>query len=515
MGYDSSNNTLPRSLFVGLFCFFLLSVIIRASLTINREIDIDEFQHLHAAWMISQHYILYKDFWENHTPLFYYLLLPLFRFCREGPGLVLLARVIMFFTSFAILYLTYTLARIDHDRMTSLLAVLILSCMVIFVEKSIEVRPDQLLLILWLASLWISIKAFSNHLRMRFYYAGFLLGVAFLLSPKALLPYAAMTFTFLVQSYLQDSRRAVPRFLKIQVAYTLGFLIPVGICLALFYEAGTLREMLSSTVLGNFTYPNIYRPTYLLKLRNICFFLLALTGLVIQMSKLRKSSPDACASQLTLLLPSLFLLVVFLFLMTAPYPQSVLLFAPMLAIYGAEALRKSINGILTPRRSLNEITPKQFNLRAKNLIFFIFTVAAGLVIPCTLLLFRGQPFTNTNAEQFKRMEYVLSLTKPTDVIFDGKSAYIFRPQAYFYSPLFQAIEWRIQRGEIKPDIPQSLMRTNCRVIIYDERVATLPQPVQLFLQANYKPSGVSEIYLAGETPVGRNSDAKILAKEMR
>ena len=492
-------NRLQRSLYLGLFGFFLFSLILRAALTINRELDIDEFQHLHVAWMVSRHYILYKDFWDNHTPLFYYLLLPLFRFCREGSGLVLTARVMMSLTALGILYLTYALARIDHDRLTSFLAVLILSYMVIFVEKSIEVRPDQLVVILWLASLWLSIKALSSRERLRFFFAGFLLGVAYLFSPKSLLPCAALSFTFLVLSFLQSSQPALLRFLKIQTIFTLGFLIPVGVCLLLFYQAGTLKEMFTSTVLDNFTYPNIYRPTYLLKLRNICFLLLALAGLIIHLSKLRKSPLLAHASHIMLLLPTLFLLVIFLFVMTAPYAQSALLFAPVLAIYCAIALRKSIDGMLRHGQNPDDDKSKGFSLNAKHLLFFMSTVAAGLVIPCTMLLLKDHPFNRTNAGQFQRMEYVLHLTQPTDVVFDGKSAYIFRPQAYFYSALYYAIVWRIEQGDIKQDIPQSLIRTDCRVIIYDERVATLPPSVQLFLKANYEPSAVPEVYLAKST----------------
>src|SRR6266436_7112705 len=118
-----------RSLFVGLLCLFLFALVLRAALTLNREIDIDEFQHLHSAWMLSQHYVLYRDVWENHTPLFYYLLLPLFWYCREGPGLVLTARVITSFAALGILLLSYVLARLDHDKLTSFLAVIILSYM--------------------------------------------------------------------------------------------------------------------------------------------------------------------------------------------------------------------------------------------------------------------------------------------------------------------------------------------------------------------------------------------------
>ena len=206
MGDYSATGSRRRLLYLGLICLFVFSLVLRAELTLNREVDIDEFQHLHAAWMVSQHYVLYRDFWENHTPLFYYLLLPLFRLCREGPGLVLTARIIMSSTGMGILCLTYALARLDHDRLTSFLAVLVLSYMVIFAEKSIEVRPDQFLVILWLASLWLVSRSSANGWQALFA-AGFLLGIAFLFSPKALLPFAAMSVTFLAQSYFQDMTR--------------------------------------------------------------------------------------------------------------------------------------------------------------------------------------------------------------------------------------------------------------------------------------------------------------------
>src|SRR3984893_9030851 len=173
---DLASRSNERFVYLGLFGLLLLSLVYRLALTLNREIDIDEFQHLHAAWMVSRHYLLYRDFWENHTPLFYYLLIPLFRLVPEGPGLVILARMIMSSMAFGILALTYALARMNRPRKTSFLAVLILSYMFIFVQKSIEVRPDQLLVILWLASLCLSIRAFSNQQRLKFFTAGFLLG---------------------------------------------------------------------------------------------------------------------------------------------------------------------------------------------------------------------------------------------------------------------------------------------------------------------------------------------------
>jgi hypothetical protein len=233
----------------------------------------------------------------------------------------------------------------------------------------------------------------------------------------------------------------------------------------------------------------------LLSLRNICFFLLAATGVVINLRSLRNESLTAVADRLLLLLPALFLLVVFLFLEAAPYPQSALLFAPLLAIYGAEALQKAVDGFMNQHQRTSEGGWMGISVKARNLLFVSAAVAAGLVIPGTMLLLKGHPFRRTNAQQFQRMDYVLRITRPTDVVFDGQSAYVFRPQAYFYSSLFRAIEGRIQRGEVQQNIPESLRRTNCGVVIYDERVSRLPASIQTFLKDNYESSPEPEVFL--------------------
>ncbi|MDQ3744123.1 MAG: glycosyltransferase family 39 protein [Acidobacteriota bacterium] len=495
MSQNPASHAPRRLIYLAVFCLLLFSVVLRVALTLNRELDMDEFQHLHSAWMISRHYLIYRDFWEPHTPLLYYLLLPLFHLFREGAGLVLAARAAVSFTAFGILLMTYALARLGHDRLSALLAVVLLSYMVIFVQKSIEVRPDQLLVIMWLASLWLSARALAGGRGPSwFFLAGLILGVGFLFSPKALMPLGAMSLTFLLLVCLPNPRRSLPRFLKIECAYVCGFLIPVAACLAFFYRAGALREMFEYTLLENFTFPHTYHPTYLLYLRNICFFILAFAGLFIRSRDIRSDSKAERLNHFALLLPSLFLLFVVLFVVAYPFPQVVLLFAPVFAIYGAVALRRSLDVLLAPRRSPD--AAQRLRPSAKGALFLAGTVAAGLVVPCVMLLVKERPFTKTNAAQFHRMEYVLGLTRPTDAVFDGEEAYVFRPQAYFYGSLVQGVEWRMRHGEIKDDIPQSLISTQCKVLIYDERVAALPQADQLFINAHYAPSTEPEVYLA-------------------
>ncbi|MCU1265559.1 MAG: hypothetical protein JWM21_1877 [Acidobacteria bacterium] len=494
-----ASGSLERFVYFGLFCLFLISVIIRLALTLNREIDIDEFQHLHAAWMVSQHYVLYRDFWENHSPLFYYLLMPLFHFVREGSTLVIAARIIMSGTAFVILVLVYLLARIDHDRKTSFLAVLVLSYMVIFLQKSIEVRPDQILISLWLTSLWLAIRSLAKGKTPALCAAGFLLGIAFLFSPKALLPFTVMIITLTIFSFRERARFGFTGFAKLLAVYSLGFIVPIAVCFAFYYHAGTLKAMLTFTVLQNLTYPDPFRPTYLLYLRNICFFTLAGAGLFMHLYNLRRGRIRLSESRLLILISSLLLLVLFVFFEAAPYPQSVLLCAPLLAIYGAEAFKSSLDKIVRIRQRSSKPTGGRARARWPQLLFFGFTMATALVIPGSMLLLKAHPFRRTNAEQFERMEYVLKLTRSSDVVFDGKSAYIFRPQAYFYSPFYHAVLWRIENGKIQESIPQSLISTHCSVIIYDERVSLLPAATQSFLKANYSPSAEPLVYLRRKT----------------
>jgi hypothetical protein len=486
-----------RLLYLILSGLLLFSVVLRVALTFNRELDMDEFQHLHTTWMLSRHFLIYKDFWEPHTPLLYYLMLPLFHFFKEGPGLVLAARVLLSLSAFGILFVTYALARLAHDRLTSLLAVVVLSFMVIFVQKSIEVRPDQPFVLMWLASLWVSVRALSGGRKpSRFFWGGLILGVGFLFSPKALLPLGAMGFALFVLVFLPGSRRSFVSFVKIGCAYVFGFLIPVAACFAYFYELGTLREMFEYTLLENFTFPHNVHPTYLLYLRNVCFFVLAFAGIFVRARRLRSAARDERIIHLALLLPTLFLLVVVLFFVAYPFPQIALLFAPVLAIYGAEAFRDSLDRVLTPRQSPEAKRRERLRRGVTNCLYLAGAVTAALGIPCVMLLLKDRPFAKTNAAQFHRMEFVLNLTRPDDAVFDGEELYVFRPQAYFYGSLVEGVVWRIRHGQIGGDITQSLTNARCKVVIYDERVASLPAPVQLFIKATYEPSAEPGVFLS-------------------
>src|SRR5687768_10218506 len=97
------------------------SSVARVVLTLYRQLNADEFQHLHASWMVHLGYLPYRDFWENHAPLLYFLTAPLLAFLGEGVLCILIVRFIHSLVGLIILFAVYRLARLDYDRRTALL----------------------------------------------------------------------------------------------------------------------------------------------------------------------------------------------------------------------------------------------------------------------------------------------------------------------------------------------------------------------------------------------------------
>src|SRR5687768_17398642 len=174
-----------------LIFLLIVSVAIRIWLTLFRHLNADEFQHLHSAWMVHLGYLPYRDFWENHGPLLHFLLAPLLGFVGEGPTAVVVARFTLSAIGLLIVPATYVVARTVYDRFTALLACVILCFAEIFLQKTIEVRTDQFLVISWITSIWFVIRGMKSQKRSFLATGGLVLGLGMLASPKALICLAA------------------------------------------------------------------------------------------------------------------------------------------------------------------------------------------------------------------------------------------------------------------------------------------------------------------------------------
>lgn len=129
-----------RTTFYIIIAIIFVTFLLRIPILFVRYFDPDEFEHLHAAFSLYHGLIPYRDFFEHHTPLVWFLLAPLYSIFGADIPLLFVARALMLPFTAGILYLTYLLGKRFYNRDVGLLAVLFLSYMIMFLEQTLEIR---------------------------------------------------------------------------------------------------------------------------------------------------------------------------------------------------------------------------------------------------------------------------------------------------------------------------------------------------------------------------------------
>src|SRR4051794_17888837 len=73
---------------LGIAGLVLLWLGLRSFSVFNHLWDSDEPQHLHVVWEWTQGVLPYRDFFDNHTPLFHVLFAPVLRLFGERADIV-------------------------------------------------------------------------------------------------------------------------------------------------------------------------------------------------------------------------------------------------------------------------------------------------------------------------------------------------------------------------------------------------------------------------------------------
>jgi hypothetical protein len=165
-----------------LVCFALLAVLLalRAAFVYRMPIDSDESQHLHVAWLWIQGRLPYRDFFDNHAPLFHILTAPFVALVGERAEILYLARFAMFPLFVTTLGLVFVIGRRLFDARVGAWAALLLGFHAEFFATSLEYRTDDLWIVAWLAGVavllggrWSLRRGFAGGLVL-----GFALGVS-------------------------------------------------------------------------------------------------------------------------------------------------------------------------------------------------------------------------------------------------------------------------------------------------------------------------------------------------
>ena len=393
-------------------------LILLLALSLFRYFAKDGFEHVHCAWKLTQGEVPYVDFFENHHPLLWAMILPFVKFYGQTLKLFIALRLFFFLLSASIVWLTYRLSRlVEQDSPTAWISIYLLLSMGIFTLQSIEIRPDVPQVLAQLLSIYFFLDFMRAPQLRKMFISGFWGGLAFLFLQKAislLIAYGALFIYFYQRGRL--NRKDAIYFVK-------GWLIPVMIFFFILWQRGMLADYWICAWIFN-AYHFHFSPLISVGLpfritdtspairmmahKNYLFWSLSLVA-VIYVLRYRAASRSLKAATflgLVLWLP--------FFVLRIPYGQYLLPAIPLLCIANAHVLN-----VFFERRRL---TP-----------WARIGVLLILGLPALIVYFRHLFIYPINQEQYQKIEYVLSHSSPKDYLYDGDIQFnIFRRDLHYF-----------------------------------------------------------------------------------
>ena len=441
---------------------------------------IDEFQYSHAAWLVANGQMPYRDFFEVHFPLVYQVLSPVFLIAGDDPAAVVGLRLGMLpfvaMAAGAVAFLNWR-----QGKLAALAAPVLLLALPSFVTLATEVRPDAVAAALFLGSLAVlRIERLGD--RMAAALSGLLLVASMWGTQKATFYGAIFGVAFLAD--LINLRRGEGRLiLRNPVAFLSGGVAGVAVIAMYLTATGSWAAwwhwcfawaVEHQRNYPGFSFRKYFDPVFL---DSIWLFVLAAWGLVQSIRAMAMRGSDALRDPDTLLIGALVSTFASIVLQRAPYPYSFLAFLGIVAVFAARQAAELLTTIMRPP----------------------IRVALGVALLAALTMqgVKIAAFVGTsNQAQLDVLSRIGRLTAPTDAAYDNSGGYVARPHAYFYfytdSFLRESIADTLER-----EVPQGILDRGAVLHLRDIRFDSLPESLRKFLDRHFQPVD-GDISLWGE-----------------
>lgn len=530
----------------------VLVALMRLQLAVTRAFDPDEFAYLHWTWLTLHGYLPYRDFFLYILPGFPWLLSLILSTTGDSIYFLIASRTAIFLIYGLCAGVVYTMTRSitmqsKHENAhtpgvwAALLAVLIFLTFPVTIDKTIDIRPDMVMLFLYFASAWIvfqlqkparrpasprgeqgGVKAFEAVA------SGVLFGASVLIFPKIIFGLPALVYLLYKHKSSILPWLAGAGLVGLGVLGYLGFntLIPQAIvsitsdAFAVTSGKGGFSPLLLFT-----PYPLIYLSKGGVSLPwvvNTIVWMLGIAGLFLLLKYHRHHGTFW----------GLFIAgnILFVVLFPVPYVQYLLPISVAGSVLAAIAISRCVS-LFRHSDSNYELGIRNYDkifLPSLSFIIRNSCLPAGMayfVLPLLLLSSfflqyreRVAPGAD-NREQLQVIGDVLRVTRPDESVYDMVGSFVFRPDGYFicchpYAEFGQRLASRpgpaSPAGRLERELRKSLIGKQTKFLVMD-RVGFVfwksLDPDKAFLLTNYLPMGnpakpatpLSKLYSLGQT----------------
>ncbi len=343
----------PRTLAV----VVVAAIVARLWLVFHRLWDPDELEHLHAGFCVWRGMVPYRDFFEQHGPVLWYVSLPLFWWRGASLDVLAAGRFVIWVLGAITIALVWRLGNRLYGRWGGSLASLLLVLLPPFQEKNIEWRPDNVAVPLVLIALCAAADSFGPRGWRWAGVFGASLAGGFFCTQKVVFVAAGMVAGYFVTLFVETRRRVAAAQVGGVVDAELtgrGFWSRLGAAIAgaVLVAGGFMLFFSAQGSLDDFLRDTIWRPlnwksrepvrNYL----NMCliegpvFYGAAAAGLVLTLADARHAA--ALRSGVLVLIGGVLAHAAGLLVVPAAFLQYYLPHWPLAALFGARALSELV-----------------------------------------------------------------------------------------------------------------------------------------------------------------------------
>lgn len=437
---------------VGLICLGVI-LYLRLIEGLTREYGKpDEFSQLHFVYLLSHGFIPFTDFFNIYPPLFPVLLVPVFKIAGDSFLVLTLSRVVIFIFFLLMLVAFFGIMKLLAGKESALAAVVLAGSLPMSIEKSIEIRPDNLMLPLFLLGIFFYMKALGGGKVSYYFLSGASMMLSFLVLPKIAFSIfgfvlGAIALSIFNKHYLKKININAPYFiagsLTVFFFYSL-ILLKYGIFTQTFISSVKDAHLIVSNIrfMGGTTPLYWLTPTAFVygSYKGLSWYLnfviigLALIGFIRVLWKFFKT--HKITQDIILLIPTI---TSFIFLYTVQvaflqYLLPLLAFFPFFIILGLKLMPKS------------------------RLITLV------LMVMMTLAMWQSwqNKKIKTDKQDREFINYVLTNTSSEDKFWGENAGYIFRKDGY---PVYYDFQSLLKVYKRYPPIIASLEKNNTKYLL--------------------------------------------------
>lgn len=464
----------------GLFLGFFLWQ--RLQLGLVRYFDADEMAYLHWAHNVVSGKLPYIDFFLYAPPGFLYVLVPLF-WVFKGIAILVAGRVFAFAVFVGIVLATMYLFWLVRRSWMALLAGVLLVFLPLPADKFLEVRPDNLAMLLVLIGLVLQVLWLQTNQKRFAFWSGFFYSASLLILPKTL-PSVVMGLG--IALFQKDRWRFVAGmaapllvfglWIMSTIRSTGDFALIIYSLTKLPFEVGRTGEVYP-ILQWQFFYPNaIYygAPGWNTSLivNHAVWIVGLLTGVVRLMTPFVPNGKHGVWVEVLVAGMLLAHVAAFMYWYPVRHAQYFIPIAVFVAFYAADAIGKLKNIF-----SKTTIGHFGFAILFGALLTNLYQVGVSV---------NTAKMAWTNMQDIQTLREVLATIPKDSYVLDLVGSTIYYRDPYYISALpFGQYAPYLSRSF--PSLISALQKTNTRFIYEGQlgRVQTLTQPDQAFITANF------------------------------